>query len=72
MMLRITVFGWEIVAIECGRYTSYEEDEGLPAGGGSVHNFERDLEPLSPDDRYAPWDGFGFGYDRNSSAMRST
>lgn len=37
-----------------------EEDEPTMAGG-SGHNFERDLTPVSPDDRYAPWDDrFGF------------
>jgi hypothetical protein len=67
-----TVFGREVWAFECQQQDAagvlaeaiaeYAEDQEEPAmGGGSGHNFERDLAPVSPDDRYAPWeDRFGF------------
>lgn len=64
MRLRFTVFGWEIAAIELDHdapVEAVEDAEKCVAGGGSAHNFERDTTPLDTDERYAPWDGFGFG-----------
>jgi len=44
----------------------YEEDDGSSfIGGGSAHDFERDVNPVAPEDRYNwEWDDkrrFGFG-----------
>lgn len=44
---------------------SYEDgDEETHIEGGSAHNFERDVNPVSPEDRYNwEWEdrrGFGF------------
>jgi hypothetical protein len=48
--------------------TDDEEPEAVPEqpsqfGWGHAPHIERDMNPMSPDDRYAPWeDGkFGFG-----------
>jgi hypothetical protein len=42
-----------------------EEDDEPGIEGGSAHNFERDMDPLKPEDRYDwEWEdrkrGFGF------------
>lgn len=55
-----TVFSWEII-----QYDLMEEEPGdAKIGGGPSHNFERDDDPLSPEDRYDwEWEdkkGFGF------------
>lgn len=56
----ITIFTWKIVEYEFVD----EEPEASKIGGGSAHNFERDYDPLSTDDRYGwEWEdkkGFGF------------
>jgi len=54
------LFGFEIARIERVELAYEEEDDSPSFAGGSGHNFERDLNPVSPDDRYAPWDDFGF------------
>lgn len=56
--------GLPIFTVDTIHYELIEEDEESPAiGGGSAHNFERDTDPLSPDDRYDwPWEGKGFGF----------
>ena len=55
-----TVFSWEVIHYDLVE----EESEASKIGGGSAHNFERDYDPLSPDDRYGwEWEdkkGFGF------------
>lgn len=43
-----------------------DDSEDSRIEGGSAHNFERDVNPVTPEDRYAwEWDdkrrGFGFG-----------
>jgi len=58
--LRFTVFGWEVAAVELDHDEAVEDAEKCP-GGGSAHDFERDTTPLDTNERYAPWDGFGFG-----------
>lgn len=68
MIIRLTIFGVEVMCLSLGNFVLAEEaedDEEQPdcsIGGGSSHNFERDPNPLSPDDRYdwSDWD-FGFG-----------
>lgn len=66
MRLSLTIFGHEVLAIEIGA-SELEVDEPEPTGigGASTHNFERDTNPLSPDDRWDwEWEdkrkGFGF------------
>lgn len=61
----IHLFGREILAIQFGSDTATEQpadDEETPAmGGGSGHNFERDMYPPNPSGE-EPWqDHFGFG-----------
>lgn len=67
MKLSLTIFGYEVLTIELGRseLEVSEPDEQHGIGGGSTHNFERDTNPLSPDDRWDwEWEdkrkGFGF------------
>lgn len=65
MILRLTIFGHEVLSIELGPSAETEAEPESPIGGGSTHNFERDTNPLSPDDRYDwEWEdkrkGFGF------------
>lgn len=47
-----------------GLFVEEEEDEGPRIEGGSAHNFERDVNPVTPEDRYNyEWEdrrGFGF------------
>ena len=49
-----------------GSFLSSEEDEEESVGGGSAHDFERDIFPLSPTAHHEwEWEdrkrGFGFG-----------
>ena len=65
MIVRFTVFGYEVWALEFGETVEEEAEEEQQIGAGSTHNFDRDTEPYSPDDRWIwPWDdkhrGFGF------------
>lgn len=57
MSWRFRIFGCEIASLE-----RYDDPEPEEITGGSVHNFERDENPYSPDERYnwEPEDGFGF------------
>jgi hypothetical protein len=45
--------------------TEEEEEEEARIEGGSAHNFERDVNPIRPEDRFDwEWEdkrGFGFG-----------
>lgn len=64
MKIALRLLGFPIASITVeGVGVAYAEDEA-GFGGGSAHNFERDVNPLSPDDRY-DWEyydkgGFGF------------
>ena len=54
-----------LLALSRTRYELVEEDESPAVGGGSTHDFERDLDPLSPTADYEwEWEedkgGFGF------------
>jgi hypothetical protein len=68
MIIRLTVFGIEVFCLSAGNFILEEESEeeepeaDCSIGGGPSQNFERDTNPLSPDDRYdwGEWD-FGFG-----------
>ena len=65
MIVRFTVFGVEVWALEIGEAVEEEAESDCCIGAGATHNFDRDTEPLSPDDRWVwPWDdkhrGFGF------------
>lgn len=68
MRFRVTLFGFEIFSLELVKTVgiSLELDEDGEVVGGGAGHFERDPTPLSPDDRYAPWEeewkGFGFGH----------
>lgn len=55
---RLRLFGFEVASLE--REDEQPEEGGIT--GGSTHNFEKDTDPLDPDDRYN-WDTedrFGF------------
>lgn len=47
-----------------GSFVCEDEEEDSRIEGGSAHNFERDVNPVSPEDRYNwEWEdrrGFGF------------
>lgn len=64
MILRLTIFGHEVLSIELGPSAEAEAEPESTIGGGSTHNFERDTEPLDPTDHYGEWEdkhkGFGF------------
>ncbi len=70
MKLILRVLGIQVATIEVdGLLVETEEEddeEGARIEGGSAHNFERDVDPLKPEDRYDwEWEdkrrGFGFG-----------
>jgi hypothetical protein len=69
MRLILRVLGFAIATIEVDGLVVEEEeddDEAARIEGGSAHNFERDVDPLKPEDRYDwEWEdkrrGFGFG-----------
>jgi hypothetical protein len=69
MKLILRVLGIQVATLEVDGLlveTEEEEDEeGARIEGGSAHNFERDVDPLKPEDRYDwEWEdkrrGFGF------------
>jgi hypothetical protein len=68
MKLIVRVLGIQVATIEVdGLLVETEEEENDEPGieGGSAHNFERDMDPLKPEDRYDwEWEdrkrGFGF------------
>ena len=63
MKLTISILGSEVFSIEVSRPMPEPEEEVTGIGGGSGHNFERDVDPLSPDDRYDwPLDDDKFGF----------
>lgn len=57
--LRLSLFGHEIAVLEITEPTE-PQPEGITGGGGGT--FERDTEPVAPDDRYRDdwWYKFGF------------
>jgi hypothetical protein len=61
MIIRFTFFGSEIFCLTIGDYVLEEvEDEDTNViGGGSTHDFERDIDPLDPNDHFGEWE-FGF------------
>ena len=66
MKLIVRVLGIQVATIEVdGLLVETEEDDEPGIEGGSAHNFERDMDPLKPEDRYDwEWEdrkrGFGF------------
>jgi hypothetical protein len=67
MKLIVRVLGIQVATIEVdGLLVETEEEDDEPGiEGGSAHNFERDMDPLKPEDRYDwEWEdrkrGFGF------------
>lgn len=69
MRLIVRVLGIQVATIEVdGLLVETEEDddeEEARIEGGSAHNFERDVNPIKPEDRYDwEWEdkkrGFGF------------
>jgi hypothetical protein len=68
MKLVLRLFGvFPILTLDVvsGRSEPEDEDEDCSLGGGSAHNFERDVFPLSPTSHHEwEWDdrkkGFGF------------
>ena len=74
MRLAVSILGTEVFSVEISRHSSTQslvdaiaelagddEEECQGIGGGATHSFERDPNPLSPDDRYPAWeDRFGF------------
>lgn len=67
-MVRYTfrVFGIPVFSLDTIRYELVEdESDAARIEGGSAHNFERDFDPIAPEDRY-DWEWadkkrFGFG-----------
>jgi hypothetical protein len=67
MILVLKLFGlFPLFTIELPEHEVEEEEEEEPGiEGGSAHNFERDVNPITPEDRYDwEWEdrkrGFGF------------
>lgn len=77
MKLVISILGQEVFSVEIARQRTAQalaeaiaelvddDDDKRKIAGGETHNFERDHDPLNPDDRWDwPWDdrhrGFGF------------
>jgi hypothetical protein len=68
MRIVFRLFGFPIATVDVmqGSFAVEEEEgEGCHIEGGSAHNFERDVNPISPEDRYDwEWEdrkrGFGF------------
>jgi hypothetical protein len=68
MILVVKLFGLVplfTVELPSQAFVVEEEEEEEPGiEGGSAHNFERDMDPLKPEDRYDwEWEdrrGFGF------------
>lgn len=72
MIIRLTVFGIEVLCLSVGNFILDDEgeveDEPHLIGGGHTHDFERDPCPLDPDDRY-DWE-FGFGRTKRVRGKR--
>ena len=68
MILVVKLFGLiPVLTVELPSqaFVVEEEDDEPGIEGGSAHNFERDMDPLKPEDRYDwEWEdkrrGFGF------------
>lgn len=58
----LRVFGIPVLSLDVDGI-SYVTEDDCRIEGGSAHNFERDVNPVTPEDRYSweEWDGFGFG-----------
>jgi hypothetical protein len=66
MTIVFRVFGIPVLTVDVLGVVSDDEDEcDTRIEGGSAHNFERDVNPFAPEDRYGwEWEdrrGFGFG-----------
>jgi hypothetical protein len=64
----LRVLGVPVLSLDTIHYELVGDDDDTERiEGGSAHNFERDVNPLSPDDRYG-WEyedrSFGFGGPR--------
>lgn len=65
-MVRYTlrVFGLPILSLDTIHYEIVGEDDDSRIEGGSAHNFERDVNPVTPEDRYNwEWEDRGFGFN---------
>lgn len=59
------VFGIPVLTIDTTRYELVTEDDTAAVGSGSAHNFERDVDPLSPTHHLEGWweDKGRFGFN---------
>lgn len=65
-MVRYTlrVLGIPVLSLDTTRYEFVSEEDEARIEGGSAHNFERDVNPVSPEDRYNwEWEDRGFGFN---------
>ena len=61
MRIVLRLFGFPIVTVDVmkGEFAEEEENQGVQhIEGGSAHNFERDANPVTPEDRYN-WESEG-------------
>lgn len=60
MRLVLRVLGFPVATIDVQGLTVEAEEEEEPSSsrieGGSAHNFERDIDPVTPEDRYQGWE----------------
>jgi len=61
----LRLFGFPIIVVEVDQFEYVDEQSSSSFEGSSTHNFERDLEPLSPTAHHEwEWEdkkkGFGF------------
>lgn len=65
-MVRYTlrVFGFPVLSLDTTVYEVVCDEDAAHIEGGSAHNFERDVNPVTPEDRYNwEWEdrkSFGF------------
>ena len=65
ILWELKLFGlFPILAVRRTAFEVEEEEESARIEGGSAHTFERDFDPIKPEDRYNyEWEdkrGFGF------------
>lgn len=66
MRIVFRLLGFPVLTVDVmdGVFVTEEDEEESAIGGGSCHNFERDVNPVAPEDRYQwEWDDkrrFGF------------